>query len=308
MVPSPLERAKTPAAVGAWFALNIAIGNLNGWILKHHAFRYPVLLTTAHMLVCYALSALALATAMPPEAPRPLSPDTDAKIRSLALAFCASVALGNVALRFIYVSFAQMVTAASPLMTIALVGVMTGKRYSRGAYLSMLPMCGGVMLCTAGELNFHWLGFVAVVASTLLRGVKTIIQGRLLTEPEDRLDAMSLLYHMSKSSVLPLGLYAALVEYSVLHDPLVWRGGDALRIWALVLASAVVSFLLNLCNFLVTQYTSAVMLQVLGNVKVVGAIVVSVLIFGNAVSAWSALGLRSRLLVSFCTTITSEFL
>jgi len=32
------------------------------------------------------------------------------------------------------------------------------------------------MLCTAGELNFHALGFAAVVASTLLRGVKSILQ------------------------------------------------------------------------------------------------------------------------------------
>ena len=81
------------------------------------------------------------------------------------------------------------------------------------------------MLCTAGELNFHALGFAAVVASTLLRGVKSILQairiimmtaipceapfptrlfepqGRLLTAPEDKLDAMSLLYHMTRSSV-----------------------------------------------------------------------------------------------------------
>ena len=40
----------------------------------------------------------------------------------------------------------------------------------------MVPMCGGVMLCTAGELNFNMIGFVAVVSATLLRGVKSIIQ------------------------------------------------------------------------------------------------------------------------------------
>ena len=95
----------------------------------------------------------------------------------------------------------------------------------RGLTLDLLR-CGGVMLCTAGELNFHALGFAAVVASTLLRGVKSILQairiimmtaipceapfptrlfepsqGRLLTAPEDKLDAMSLLYHMTRSSV-----------------------------------------------------------------------------------------------------------
>ena len=45
----------------------------------------------------------------------------------------------------------------------------------RGLTIDLLR-CGGVMLCTAGELNFHALGFAAVVASTLLRGVKSILQ------------------------------------------------------------------------------------------------------------------------------------
>ena len=51
-----------------------------------------------------------------------------------------------------------------------------------------------------------------------------------------------------------------------------------------------VSFFLNLANFLVTKYTSAVALQVLGNVKVVLSIVVSLIIFGNKVSEVSVLG------------------
>lgn len=61
------------------------------------------------------------------------------------------------------------------------------------------------MMCTAGELNFHLFGFVAVVGSTLLRGIKSIMQGRLLTAPEDRLDAMMLLYHMSRERATQCG-------------------------------------------------------------------------------------------------------
>ena len=175
-----------------------------------------------------------------------------AQVRTLSIAFCASVACGNIALSYIYVSFAQMVSAASPLFTIALMYTMGGKvsshmpqpqrppprlqapcargrigavavalthslpapstpantpvrpvpptpaqRYTPSAYASMVPMCGGVMLCTAGELNFNLIGFVAVVSSTLLRGVKSIIQGRLLTAPEEKFDSLTLLYHMS---------------------------------------------------------------------------------------------------------------
>lgn len=154
------------------------------------------MLTSVHMLCCWSLSGLALATLFRPADPRPISPETLAKVRRLALAFCASVALGNIALRFIFVSFSQMVSAASPFFTMLLMRAMVGKQYSLSQYLAILPMCGGVMMCTVGELNFNIVGFSAVVGSTLLRGVKSIMQGRLLTAPEDRLDPITLLYHM----------------------------------------------------------------------------------------------------------------
>ncbi len=131
--------------------------------------------------------------------------------------------------------------------------------------------------------------FTAAVAATLLRGVKSILQGRLLTEPEDKLDELTLLHHMAGCSIPPLGAYAALFEHAALYDPQL-RAQGAARRWALVLLSGVVAFFLNLANFVVTKRTSAVSLQVLGNVKVVLSIGVSLLIFGNSVSAWSAAG------------------
>ena len=283
-----LPSAHVIGPVSAWFALNVAIGNLNGWVLRD-GFDYPVLLTIVHMVLCWVLSAVALMTFMRRPDAKPIPRRVLAKVRKLSLCFCASVACGNIALQYIFVSFAQMVTAAGPLFTILLMYAITGKRYSMPAYLSMVPMCGGVMMCTAGEVNFHWVGFIAVVAATLLRGVKSILQGRLLTEPEDKLDELTLLHHMAGCSLPPLGLYAALVEHGALYDPRL-RGEGATRRWALVLLSGVVAFLLNLSNLVVTKRTSAVSLQVLGNVKVVLSIGVSIAIFGNPISAWSAAG------------------
>lgn len=47
---------------------------------------------------------------------------------------------------------------------------------------------------------------------------------------------------------------------------------------------------MNLTNFLVTRYTSALTLQVLGNAKGVVAVVISVLCFRNPVTTYSVLG------------------
>lgn len=55
-------------------------------------------------------------------------------------------------------------------------------------------------------------------------------------------------------------------------------------------ASSLTSFFLNVSQFLVTQATSPVTLQVLGNIKVVLLIVLSVAIFGNEVSTQAACG------------------
>lgn len=121
------DRLQTGAAVVCWFVLNICIGNLNGLILKKYGFGYPVFLTVVHMICCWALSAVSLLFCMRPVDPTPASAHAIQKVRTLSIAFCASVACGNIALRYIYVSFAQMVTAASPLFTIMLMYTMAEK-------------------------------------------------------------------------------------------------------------------------------------------------------------------------------------
>ena len=74
--------AKTMTSVSAWFALNICMGNINGWILKQHGFGYPVLLTAAHMVICWALSGTMLVTVMRPDVPRPANASAIRKVRA----------------------------------------------------------------------------------------------------------------------------------------------------------------------------------------------------------------------------------
>ena len=54
--------------------------------------------------------------------------------------------------------------------------------------------------------------------------------------------------------------------------------------------NASLAYFVNLLNFLVTKHTSALTLQVLGNGKGVAAVVVSVMVFQNPVTAASIIG------------------
>jgi uncharacterized membrane protein len=92
--------------------------------------------------------------------------------------------------------------------------------------------------------------------------------------------------HMAMRSAAALGLWALVMERGLVHD----AGARSIGLWLCVGASSVVAFALNLAQFLVTQATSAVTLQVLGNIKVVLLILLSVAIFGNEVSLQAAAG------------------
>lgn len=269
----------------SWFALNMTIANLNKWIFhRYPTFKYPGTLTACHMLACYLLSSATLRISG--RQARALSERSARAVLQLSLVFVVSVAAGNAALGYIHVSFAQAIGATAPLWTVLLSVLLTRKSYPPLVYASLGLITLGMLLTVRGEVNFHPLGFVLLLTATLTRALKSILQGMLLSAPEERLDPLELLYHMAPRAGIALLLWAGLMERSVLAD-------DSVRepvLWLCIGASSLVAFLLNLSQFLVTKATSAVTLQVLGNIKVVLLIMVSVAIFGNEVSLQAAVG------------------
>lgn len=263
-------------------ARQMAIANLNKWIFHRYDFRYPALLTSLHMLFCYLLSSIALR--LRAKQMRPISQRARHAIWQLSAVFVVSVTAGNGALGFIHVSFAQAIGATAPLWTVALSVLLTRKSYSPQVYVSLLLISAGMVLTTRGEVNFHPLGFALIVLATLTRALKSIMQGMLLSSAEDRIDSIELLHQMSWRSALWLACWCLAMERDALHDHTL---RDA-SLWGFLVASSLVAFFLNIAQFLVTKATSAVTLQVLGNIKVVMLILLSVAIFGNEVSTPTA--------------------
>ena len=105
---------------------------------------------------------------------------------------------------------------------------------------------------------------------------------------DERIDSVSLLYHMSKPSLLLLALGTLVFEHSAFSDPSLWMN---FSLWFLIALSCMCAVGYNIMNFLVTFYTSPVTLQVLGNVSIMLTVLFSLVIFQNEMSIVSVAGI-----------------
>ncbi|KAL4523907.1 hypothetical protein Ndes2526B_g08135 [Nannochloris sp. 'desiccata'] len=277
----------TTVVIAGWYGSNIGVLLLNKYLLSIYGFRYPAFLTLCHMLACslmsYALAASQTVTLQPVKSKQQFY-----KIATLAIIFCITVVLGNVSLRFIPVSFNQALGATTPAFTAILAVIMLGHQESRGVYLSLIPVVIGIVIASGAEPMFNIIGFAAALCATAGRALKSVLQGIMLSDSSEKMDSLSLLLYMAPvaaAALVPVVLY---FEPTALANALIL--GRSGGFWLLLLFNSFLAYFVNLTNFLVTKYTSALTLQVLGNAKGVVAVVISVLCFRNPVTIYSMLG------------------
>lgn len=286
------EQIATFAAVAFWFIFNISLSTLTKWTFLFgevctsaegcKQFRFPLTLTAVHMLFSWAMCRIYIAVDGRSRGPWLTASEQIRKIVPLATCFAASVAMGNQSLKYIYPSFNQMLGSMSPLITVLMSIALLQKQYNTWTWISMPVLCGGLALCSVHEVHFHIVGGLFATGATVLRGAKSIIQGKLLDKGA-KIDSVALLCYMAPwSAFLLLGVAAFTEGFEpfVLLTPGSEKTG-VFRVWGLLVVGGLTACLLNLTNFLVTSYTSAVTLQVLGNVKCCLSIAVSVAVFRN---------------------------
>lgn len=278
----------TVCLIAAWYGSNIGVLLLNKYLLSHTSFKFPVTLTLCHMIACVCFGLMVSLSGFMPLKPL-RSFQQCLKVAVLALIFCLTIVLGNASLQYIPVSFTQAIGTTTPFFTAIFAFFVQGVVETRLTYLTLLPVAGGVVIATGGEPLFNIIGFVAAVLATAGRALKTVVQSMLMSDPVEKLDPMSLLLYMSCASIALLVPAAILLEPAAFVQARLLSVNTNFFVWWL-LGNSTMAYFVNLTNFLVTRYTSALTLQVLGNAKGVVAAIVSVFVFGNPVTWLGALG------------------
>jgi drug/metabolite transporter (DMT)-like permease len=284
----------TAFLITSWYTTNIGVLLLNKYLLSNYGFKYPIFLTMCHMTACSAFSYVAVV--MMKIAPIQLikSRMQFFKIAALSAIFCFSVVSGNISLRFLPVSFNQMIGATTPFFTAFFAYLMTFKREAWLTYITLIPVVTGVIIASWSEPSFHLFGFAICVAATAARALKTVVQGILLQSESEKLHSMNLLLYMAPIAVVLMAPATLLMEHGEHGESIMSltleKAKDDFYILPLLLINSAMAFFVNLTNFLVTKHTSALTLQVLGNAKGAVAVVVSILIFQNPVTTLGMVG------------------
>jgi len=94
---------------------------------------------------------------------------------------CLTVVLGLVAVKFVAVSFVETVKASAPFFTVAFAYLMLGERTSLMLAVTLLPVVGGLVLCSATELSFNIVGFMAAITCNTVDCVQNVFSKKLLS-------------------------------------------------------------------------------------------------------------------------------
>jgi len=148
----------------AWYALNVGYNIANKQVLN--VFPCYATVAVAQLIVAWVWLLPQFALGI-----RPVPKPSDENMKALQkisllhgfghLVTVLSMGLGAV-------SFVHVVKAAEPVFAAILSAIFAGVVSAFPVYLSLLPVCAGVAIASAGELSFTWACFGAAMMSNLL--------------------------------------------------------------------------------------------------------------------------------------------
>ncbi|KAK2500590.1 hypothetical protein MC885_019180 [Smutsia gigantea] len=201
----------------------------------------------------------------------------------------ATVVLGLVSLKNVAVSFAETVKSSAPIFTVIMSRMILGEYTGLLVNLSLIPVMGGLALCTATEISFNILGFSAALSTNIMDCLQNVFSKKLLSGDKYRFSAAELQFYTSAAAVLML-----VPAWVFLDLPVIGRSGKSFRysqdVVLLLLVDGVLFHLQSVTAYALMGKISPVTFSVASTVKHALSIWLSIIVFGNRVTSLSAIG------------------
>ncbi|OQV13834.1 Solute carrier family 35 member E2B [Hypsibius exemplaris] len=195
-----------------------------------------------------------------------------------------TIYFGLVALDYVAVSFAETVKCSAPIFTVFISWMITAEPATAQVILSLVPIMGGLALCSAHELSFNLPGFTAALITNVSECFQSVYSKVLVSGEKFRCNPAELQFYSGAASlilIIPTSYFIPWETVSLGVNPLI-----------------VGYFLINGISFHLQSITANVLMgflspttySVSNTVKRALLIWISTLVFGNPVTVGAWIG------------------
>ncbi|EPZ32710.1 TPT-domain-containing protein [Rozella allomycis CSF55] len=289
--------------MSCWFILSALLSVYNKYIFgkKYFNFQFPLFMTSVNMLWHFLFSYFALDVLH-------LISEVNTSTQSwksylfyiipCSVSAGLDIGLSNTSLKFISLTFYTMVKSSSPIFVLGFSFLFKLERVSIKLIIIIFVISIGVLLTVLAESEFDSLGFVLVIISTCLGGLRWCLT-QILVQPVSRHSMHPLI---AMRSLSPSMFITLLVVSLISEGPSTIFGSEYftsfenfLLTLGIGLVQGIISFIMVLSEVKLLSLTSSVTLTIGGILKEMMMILISTLIFQDKLGPLNIVG--------FCITI-----
>ncbi|RAK90626.1 integral membrane protein [Aspergillus costaricaensis CBS 115574] len=292
----PKEASVWPITLGilSWvFWSNLTI-LFNKWVIESTEFRYPIILTTWHLVFATLATQVLARTTTMLDGRKRMRMDGRTYVRMIipiGILYSGSLVCSNIVYLYLNVSFIQMLKACGPIVTLLTSWAWHVKTPSLESFLNILLIAFSVALAVAGEVQFSWLGVIYQLASLVFDANRLVMIQILLSDEGQKMDPLVTLYYSAPVCAFTNFMIAFYTELRGFSWSVVGETG-----FGVLLANAAVGFMLNVSIFVLIGKTSGLTMTLVSVPKNILLIVCSVVIWGTQITSLQMVGYAIALL------------
>jgi len=272
--------AQTVAIGTTYIFVSSLLISFNKYLMHPNRFSHATHLTMIHMLTTTLLSSILYRCApqlYPSMAQAKMNKDKIYKsMVPLGALFAVALVCSNLAYSYSSVAFLQFCKQGNVALMFIMSCIVGVQVFSWNKVMALSVIITGCCLCAHGEIHFVRLGLILQLCSQFFECSKNLL-GELIMSRDLKLDVLTFVFFQAPFSLLFL-LIGAIGTYT----PEVKK--DFLNTWHLLLANALVAFLLNVLIALTLKKLSALAFVLIGICKDALIVASSAVVFDDAIS------------------------
>ncbi|EFW98520.1 duf250 domain protein membrane protein [Grosmannia clavigera kw1407] len=276
------------AYVIAWIGLSSSVILFNKWILHTLNFRYPVILTTYHLIFATIMTQLLARYTTLLDGRKAVKMTGRVYLRAIVpigVFFSLSLICGNLTYLYLSVAFIQMLKATTPVAVLLASWAMGVSQPNLKVFMNVMVIVFGVVLASIGEISFVLTGFLYQLGGIVFEALRLTMVQRLLSSADFKMDPLVSLYYFAPVCAV-MNLMVALA-WEVPKVSLAEFQNVGLFMFGL---NGLCAFLLNVSVVFLIGKTSVLVLTLCGVLKDILLVAASMLIWGTPVTGLQFFG------------------